>query len=106
FRSYSEPRKKSEESAANSTKNTRSKLFRKSNEATPNYLSKKDKDRDNVTPDFDPIAYDKDSDVECDENNNEILIPKDIGDNKPSTLDHRIGKRDDIITEADKPIIK
>ena len=103
---HSEPRKKSEESAANSTKNTRSKLFRKSSEATPNYLSKKDKDRDNVTPDFDPIAYDKDSDVECDENNNEILIPKDIGDNKPSTLHHRIGKRDDIITEADKPIIK
>ncbi|MBO6198774.1 MAG: hypothetical protein J6N79_04195, partial [Psychrobacter sp.] len=90
----------------NSTNNTRSKLFRKSSEATPNYLSKKDKDRDNVTPDFDPIAYDKDSDVECDENNNEILIPKDIGDNKPSTLHHRIGKRDDIITEADKPIIK
>ncbi|TSB22529.1 YihY family inner membrane protein [Psychrobacter sp. YGAH215] len=103
---HSEPRKKSEENTANSTKKTRSKLFRKSNEATPNYLSKKDKDRDNVTPDFDPIAYDKDSDVECDENNNEILIPKDIGDNKPSTLDHRIGKRDDIITEADKPIIK
>jgi len=103
---HSEPRKKSEENTANSTKKTRSKLFRKSNEATPNYLSKKDKDRDNVTPDFDPIAYDKDSDVECDENNNEILIPKDIGDNKPSTLNHRIGKRDDIITEADKPIIK
>lgn len=103
---HSEPRKKSEENTANSTKNTRSKLFRKSNEATPNYLSKKDKDRDNVTPDFDPIAYDKDSDVECDENNNEIIIPKDIGDNKPSTLHHRIGKRDDIITEADKPIIK
>lgn len=103
---HSEPRKKSEENTANSTKKTRSKLFRKSNEATPNYLSKKDKDRDNVTPDFDPIAYDKDSDVECDENNNEILISKAIGDNKPSTLDHRIGKRDDIITEADKPIIK
>lgn len=103
---HSEPRKKSEENTANSTKKTRSKLFRKSNEATPNYLSKKDKDRDNVTPDFDPIAYDKDSDVECDENNNEILIPEDIGDNKPSTLHHRIGKRDDIITEADKPIIK
>ncbi|HAV47520.1 MAG TPA: hypothetical protein DCX43_05175, partial [Psychrobacter sp.] len=55
---HSEPRKKSEENTANSTKNTRSKLFRKSSEATPNYLSKKDKDRDNVTPDFDPIAYD------------------------------------------------
>ena len=103
---HSEPRKKSEENTANSTKKTRSKLFRKSSEATPNYLSKKDKDRDNVTPDFDPIAYDKDSDVECDENNNEILIPEDIGDNKPSTLHHRIGKRDDIITEADKPIVK
>ena len=103
---HSEPRKKSEENAANSTKNTRSKLFRKSSDATPNHLSKKDKDRDNVTPDFDPIAYDKDSDVECDENNNEILIPKDIGDNKVSSSEPRVGKRDDIITEADRPIIK
>ncbi|WP_201541922.1 YihY family inner membrane protein [Psychrobacter faecalis] len=103
---HSEPRKKSEENAANSTKNTRSKLFRKSSEATPNHLSKKDKDRDNVTPAFDPIAYDKDSDVECDENNNEVLIPKDIGDNKVSSSEPIVGKRDDIITEADKPIIK
>ncbi len=102
---HSEPRKKSAENAEGSTKKNRSKLFRKSSAATSSPLSEEDKES-NVTPAFDPIAYDKDSDVECDENNNEIIIPKDIDENKPSTLDHRIGRRDDIITEADKPIVR
>ncbi len=100
---HSEPRKKSEENAADSAKKNRSKLFRKSSEAAPNHLCKKDKNRVNVTPDFDPIAYDKDSDVECDENNNEILIPKDVNEDKDSIYHNKTSSRGDIITEADKP---
>ena len=100
---HSEPRKKSAENEADSAKKDRSKLFRKSSAATPNHLSKENKGSDNDTPRFDPVAYDKDSDIECDERNNEIIIPKDIGDDKVNAESKLATNRGDIITEADNP---
>lgn len=75
-------------------------------------------DTDSV-PDFEPAAYDKDSKIECDNNNQEILIPEDnISDNdvpnshaidddgyKTRSTAKRIFNDDkgNIITEADNP---
>ena len=103
---HSEPRKKSAENEADLAKKDRSKLFRKSSAATPSHLSKEDKGSNNDTPRFDPVAYDKDSDIECDERNNEIIIPKDIGDDKVNAESKLATNRGDIITEADNPTAK
>ena len=103
---HSEPRKKSAENEADLAKKDRSKIFRKSSAATPSHLSKENKGSDNDTPRFDPVAYDKDSDIECDERNNEIIIPKDIGDDKVNAESKLATNRGDIITEADNPTAK
>lgn len=50
---------------------------------------------------FEPMAYDKDSDLERDQDDNEILIPNDAS---PATAKPKhSAARNDIITEADNP---
>lgn len=52
-------------------------------------------------PHFEATAFDKDSDIDCDNHNNEIVIPKDVG---VEDDDHIKGNDEDsIITEADNP---
>ena len=55
------------------------------------------KNQDNM-PNFQPVAFDRDSDKEYDSDDNEILIPDDS--NKSQT-----NAKDNIITEADNPLI-
>ena len=104
---HSEPRKKSAENEADLAKKERSKLFRKSSAADPNHLSQENKGINDVTPRFEPVAYDKDSDIEYDEHNNEIILPKDvdidIDSDKVNADSKHATNRGDIITEADNP---
>ncbi len=53
---------------------------------------------------FEPIAYDKDSDLERDQENNEILIPNDAS--HPKSKPKNSAARNNIITEADNPQAK
>ncbi len=95
----SEPRKKAD-SNGKGIKGGQSNLFRKTS-ATTAALDKNEPIKD--TPHFDPIAYDKDSDIECDERDNEILIPKDLNDSQIKTNGNLFNYRGDIITESDNP---
>lgn len=54
-------------------------------------------------PKFEPVAYDKDSDIERDEHNREILIPQDSIDDKNQINANFSNAKRDIITEADNP---
>ncbi len=60
---------------------------------------------------FEPVAYDKDSDVEYDDNNNhEALIPDDVSNTHQQSSNLTAhsksnSKRDNIITEADNPVV-
>ena len=103
----SEPRKKS----ASNKNNNGGKLFRKTTAAghslTSDNLNSSGAYKDNVdieaSPHFDPIAYDKDSNIDCDYHHNEAIIP--IGSGEPSA-GTEAGRRDyksAIITEADNP---
>jgi membrane protein len=66
-------------------------------------LAKDDSGIHHDAPHFDPAAYDKDSDLDCDNHNHEIVIPKDT-DEQPAALDtDRRGGKSAIITEADNP---
>lgn len=59
----------------------------------------------NSTPRFEAESYDKDSNVEYDNNNHEILIPDDSADSaKPSSRNHQENSKGNIITEADNPL--
>ena len=98
----SEPRKKPDDEKLGFGKHGKSKFFRNSGLATPSHLSKNHLETDNHTPRFDPMTYDKDSDIECDDRNNEIIIPQDIGDDSHANH-HRVNNKDAIITEADNP---
>ena len=49
--------------------------FRKTSQAAPNSLAQQSTDT-TATPHFDPAAYDKDSKVECDAHDDEIIIPE------------------------------
>ena len=100
---HSEPRKKTDDENLSVDKNGKSKLFRKSADAAPSKLNKHQKENDEHAPRFDPVAYDKDSNVERDDNNREIIIPDDIGAAQPHPVANNIGSRADIITEADNP---
>ena len=95
----SEPRKKAD-SNGKGIKGGQSNLFRKTS-ATTAALDKNEPIKD--TPHFDPIAYDKDSDIECDERDNEILIPKDLNDSQTKTNGNLFNHKGDIITESDNP---
>lgn len=95
----SEPRKKAD-SNGKGIKGGQSNLFRKTS-ATTAALDKNAPIKD--TPHFDPIAYDKDSDIECDEQDNEILIPKDLNDSQIKTNGNLFNYKGDIITESDNP---
>ena len=95
----SEPRKKAD-SNGKGIKGGQSNLFRKTS-ATTAALDKNEPIKD--TPHFDPIAYDKDSDIECDERDNEILIPKDLNDSQIKTNGNLFNYKGDIITESDNP---
>jgi membrane protein len=99
---HSQPRKKSppdEEVAHNNRK-----MFKKSANKKSSGLSKDDSDGDsvsNATPDFDPAAYDKDSEVECDNYQREILIPNNNAKQQPANKNNN--RQGNIITEADNP---
>ncbi|MGP5404617.1 YihY/virulence factor BrkB family protein [Psychrobacter celer] len=99
-----EPRKNPDDKGTN--KNTQHPLFkkpefRKTSQAAPNSLARQSTDT-TVTPHFDPAAYDKDSEVECDAHDNEIIIPIDPK-TPPSPQTSRWGHKSTIITEADNP---
>ena len=99
-----EPRKNPDDKGTN--KNTQHPLFkkpefRKTSQAAPNSLAQQSTDT-TATPHFDPAAYDKDSKVECDAHDNEIIIPIDPK-TPPSPQTSRWGHKSTIITEADNP---
>ena len=99
-----EPRKNPDDKGTN--KNTPHPLFkkpefRKTSQAAPNSLAQQSTDT-TATPHFDPAAYDKDSKVECDAHDNEIIIPIDPK-TPPSPQTSRWGHKSTIITEADNP---
>ncbi|TXD96595.1 YihY family inner membrane protein [Psychrobacter frigidicola] len=61
---------------------------------------------DKTTPRFEAAAYDKDSNVDYDNNNLETLIPDDSGArSQPSSGSNRGDNRGNIITEADNPTV-
>jgi membrane protein len=116
--SHSEPRKKSAHNKLTDDKNVntqnissqsdnfqheRNKFFRKSSTATSPHLSQGAADNNEEIPKFEPVAYDKDSDIECDEHNREILIPQDSDDDKNKVDAHYFSAKGYIITEADNP---
>ena len=99
-----EPRKNPDDKGTN--KNTQHPLFkkpefRKTSQAAPNSLARQSTDT-TATPHFDPAAYEKDSKVECDAHDNEIIIPIDPK-TPPSPQTSRWGHKSTIITEADNP---
>ncbi len=98
---HSQPRKKSpaDESVAHSNH----KRLKDSTDKKSSGFPKGNLDSDSVssaTPDFDPAAYDKDSEVECDNHQREVLIPKTNGDQQQAANNNSKGY---IITEADNP---
>lgn len=105
----SEPRKKADSDEENALKGHKNNLFRKTNNKIPP-VSSASKSPSNLekSPHFDPATYDKESDVEYDEHNNEILIPMDaneVHDKHHSETDttRRDNHKRSIITEADNP---
>ncbi|MER2012616.1 MAG: YhjD/YihY/BrkB family envelope integrity protein [Psychrobacter alimentarius] len=105
----SEPRKKADSDEENALKGHKNNLFRKTNNKIPP-VSSASKSPSNLekSPHFDPATYDKESDVEYDEHNNEILIPMDaneVHDTHHSETDttRRDNHKRSIITEADNP---
>ncbi|MGP4974503.1 YihY family inner membrane protein [Psychrobacter alimentarius] len=105
----SEPRKKADSDEENALKGHKNNLFRKTNNKIPP-VSSASKSPSNLekSPHFDPATYDKESDVEYDEHNNEILIPMDaneVHDTHHSETDttKRDNHKRSIITEADNP---
>ena len=99
----SEPRKKSANDDADSHPHKRDKLFRKTMTTPTQQLAKDTSDVHNDVPHFDPVAYDKDSDVDCDNHDHEIVIPKDTGEQPVKTDAGRREGKNTIITEADNP---
>lgn len=105
----SEPRKKADSDEENALKGHKNNLFRKTNNKIPP-VSSASKSPSNLekSPHFDPATYDKESDVEYDEHNNEILIPmaaNEVHDTHHSETDttKRDNHKRSIITEADNP---
>ncbi|WP_201596782.1 YihY/virulence factor BrkB family protein [Psychrobacter fulvigenes] len=116
---HSQPRRKTSEPKSSKAKLSAADINgRVINNNSSMNSSDQDTDTDSV-PDFEPAAYDKDSKIECDNNNQEILIPEDnISDNdvpnshaidddgyKTRSTAKRIFNDDkgNIITEADNP---
>lgn len=103
----SEPRKKADSNEKSTLKDHKNTLFRKTK--TPSDTSSSNHDSNlEKSPHFDPATYDKESDVEYDENNNEILIPMDANEGHDTHhSETETARRDDhrrsIITEADNP---
>ena len=87
----SEPRKKASPDTKDVRKEDKSNLFRKTTSTMNNQSSKEHSDGEE-SPHFDPVAYDKESDIDYDEHNNEVIIPIGSDDDKNA-----------IITEADNP---
>ena len=96
----SEPRQKIADSTDSAKHPDSDKLFKNSTDKQA-----ANRKKNNATPDFEPAAYDKDSEVECDNYDREIIIPDgDNGvNNKPESASHENKNRRNIITEADNP---
>lgn len=106
----SEPRKKS----ASGKKGSHAKLFRKTAAADAS-LTRNDFDKSGAyrehsnningeaSPHFDPIAYDKDSNVDYDDHNNEAVIPIGSTEHSDKTESSRRSYKHAVITEADNP---
>lgn len=103
----SEPRKKADSNEKSTLKDHKNTLFRKTK--TPSGTSSSNHDSNlEKSPHFDPATYDKESDVEYDEHNNEILIPMDANEghdthHSETETARRDEHRRSIITEADNP---
>ena len=81
-----------------------SSLFRKNSIATTASLAQDNASMDeDEDPHFDPMPYDKDSEIEYDHRNHKLLIPQDISDDDAKADDKRSNHKGDIITEADNP---
>tara|TARA_R110002051_G_scaffold31195_3_gene71312 strand:+ start:3352 stop:4929 length:1578 start_codon:yes stop_codon:yes gene_type:complete len=105
---HSEPRKKTSNDKSTHHKNEKlqkekNEFFRKSSAATSSRLLQEPLDNNDDIPKFEPVAYDKDSDLERDEHNCEILIPQDSIDDKNQINANFSNAKRDIITEADNP---
>ena len=102
--SQSEPRKKTADDKMGLGENSKSKRFRRSSVAAASiHLSQETIHNNDNIPNFEPVAYDKNSDIEIDENNREILIPQDSSITKNEGNAHHFSAKNDIITEADNP---
>lgn len=98
---HNQPRKKSlpdEELAHN---NSHRQEFKKPTDKNSGKFSKNDSDN-NTTPDFAPVAYAKDSDIEYDNTHHKILTPAN-NDNKRQPKNNSVDSKLNIITEADNP---
>lgn len=103
----SEPRKKANSNEESTFKDHKNNLFRKTKMSSGNSSSNHHSNLEK-SPHFDPATYDKESDVEYDENNNEILIPMDANEvhdthHSETEAAKRDGHKRSIITEADNP---
>ena len=98
----SKPRKKASSDPKGFHKERHTDLFRKNTPTAARQLSKANSDTEK-SPHFDPIAYDKESDIECDEHNHEAIIPIDAGDSDAKTETSGREHKNAIITEADNP---
>lgn len=104
----SEPRKKTtpDEDQPHNSHSHSHKIFKKPMDKKSSPFSKRNSDNDSAieddAPEFEPAAYDKDSNVECDNYNNEILIPDGDGE-KPQPINKDDKSKGYIITEADNP---
>lgn len=104
----SEPRKKSDPDEKLSPDKNNHTIFEKSADKKSNKFFKGNSHHDS-TPNFEPVAYDKDSETECDNYQREILIP-DNNDEKqrPKNISSKSSEissknKGHIITEADNP---
>ncbi len=97
----SEPRKKTTPDEEVAHDNSNRKMFKNSADEKSGRFLTDDSDNDAI-PNFEPAAYDKDSDIDCDNYNNEILIPDGDGE-KPQPINKAHKSKGYIITEADNP---
>lgn len=89
---HSQPRKKS----SGHRENYKKSMVRDSDRSSMS-------ERRNTGSGFEPAAYDKDSDLERDNDNHEIIIPDGNGEHYSQTETYIGGSKSNVITEADNP---
>ncbi|MEC5211014.1 membrane protein [Psychrobacter sp. PL15] len=99
---HSQPRQKSSTDKETAHSSGDHKTVRKSVDENFGKSSTKGSDN-NDTPKFEPAAYDKDSEVECDNHDREILIPDSDSEKWQSSTNEANESKGHIITEDDNP---